>query len=65
MLEGEGKPALHLLHVLKPELNRRALKNRCEDASAKPYMTEQDVVGFVANNFAIKVSLAELSGGQL
>ncbi|XP_064214672.1 inner nuclear membrane protein Man1 isoform X2 [Tribolium castaneum] len=54
ILEGEGKSALNLFEVLKPELNRRALINKCEDYKVKPYMTEQDIVTFMIENFAIK-----------
>lgn len=56
ILENEGKPTLHLLQVLKPELSRRALINKCEDSKAKPYMTENDIVTYISNNYAIKVS---------
>ncbi|XP_044261272.1 inner nuclear membrane protein Man1-like isoform X2 [Tribolium madens] len=54
ILEGEGKSTLHLLQVLKPELNRRALINKCENHNVKPYMTEQEIVTFIAENYAIK-----------
>lgn len=55
VLEDEVKPAINLLKAIKPELNRRALKNKCDNNRAKPYMTENDTVEYVTANFAIKV----------
>jgi hypothetical protein len=54
VLEDEVKPAINLLKAIKPELNRRALKNKCDNNRAKPYMTENDTVEYVTANFAIK-----------
>lgn len=46
---------INLYRVLVPELTKRALANKCTDSSVNSYMTEEDVVNFVTENYSIKV----------
>lgn len=50
--------ALHLLNVLKPELTKRSVANKCFDMKIKAHMSEDEIILHVVKNFAIKVNCA-------
>ncbi|CAH1155497.1 unnamed protein product [Phaedon cochleariae] len=47
------KNAIDLLMVLKPELQKRAIANKCFDITLKPHMTESEIINFCVTNFAL------------
>lgn len=46
--------AIHLLNVLRPELNKRAVANTCFDQKIKAHMTEAEIITFCKSNFGIQ-----------
>lgn len=55
IFEDDALTAIHLLNVIKPELQKRAIANKCFDMTLKPHMTEAEIVTFCKTNFGIKV----------
>ncbi|XP_018561720.1 inner nuclear membrane protein Man1 [Anoplophora glabripennis] len=54
VFEDDVVTAIHLLNVVKPELQKRAIANRCFDMKLKAHMTEPEIVTFCKTNFGIK-----------
>ncbi|KAJ8984109.1 hypothetical protein NQ317_017318 [Molorchus minor] len=54
LIEEDVSTAIHLLNVIKPELQKKAIANECFDATLKPHMTEAEIVTFCKTNFAIR-----------
>ncbi|KAJ8921167.1 hypothetical protein NQ315_013639 [Exocentrus adspersus] len=54
VFEDDVITAIHLLNVVKPELQKRAVANKCFDMALKPHMTESEIINFCMTNFAIK-----------
>lgn len=49
--------AVHLLQVLKPELHKRSVANKCFDMKIKAHMSEDEIISHCINNFALRVMI--------
>lgn len=56
VIDNDYPLAIDLYKLLKTELNRRAIANKCENHSIKSYMTERDIINYVStkSNFKVK-----------
>ncbi|XP_074040272.1 LEM domain-containing inner nuclear membrane protein MAN1 isoform X2 [Leptinotarsa decemlineata] len=54
IFESDVTTALELLIALKPELQKRAIANKCFDKTLKPHMTSSEIVNFCVSNYAIQ-----------
>ncbi|XP_028129072.2 uncharacterized protein LOC114325263 isoform X1 [Diabrotica virgifera virgifera] len=50
----DANNAMHLLEVLKPELQKRAETHFCSDSKVFPQMTEFEIEDFCVSNFEVK-----------
>ncbi|XP_049825113.1 inner nuclear membrane protein Man1 isoform X3 [Aethina tumida] len=54
IIEDDVEDAINLLNVLRPELNARAVNNKCHDNSIRSHMSEDEVVSFCTTKFGIQ-----------
>lgn len=54
MVADSKQGAINVYRVIKPELYKRAIASKCTDTKLKSYMTEREIIDFVAQNYGLQ-----------